>query len=318
MCKVQRLAERRRTEDCSKWGECYMLEKLKETLINYYHTNNLDIPKSVPEYIKNYPKGYSRQAVLKNHGLKTSEVVELINPSYHKSIAAETLSQQLEKLNYSLEGTLPDKYVAKDRINVKCNSCGFINNTTLDSLRGSTKGCIKCTSKNLAWNRRKSELEQLLLDDFEAELVSNIPENQTGYIDIKHIPCGTIYTSQLVGIVSPNTKLRGTCPQCRSSDRRVVYNNITFGSQFELDCYKILEHLNPELHVLYSKYIPTNRRWVCDFKINDTWIEVSNFKTDYKGYYANLQEKQNIVESNGFNFFFFNSLKDLEDFVELL
>lgn len=292
-----------------------MIDELKKILLEYYGDN---IPKTVPEYIANYPIGYSRQSVLKNYGLKTSEIVSLINPKYSKAVAKTTLMENLSRLNYTLEEILPDTYLAKDRIKVKCNKCSYINETTLDSLRGSRRGCVKCTSGNLPWNKRREDLEGILLEEFEGELVSDIPNNQTGYIDIKHIPCNTIYTSQLLGIISPNTKLRGTCPNCRSSDRRVVYSSITFGSQFELECYKLLEHLNPEVHIAYSKYLSTTRRWVCDFKINDTWIEVSNFKTDYKGYFANLKEKQNIVEQSGFNFFFFNSLKDLQEFVSLL
>lgn len=295
-----------------------IFEELRKTLINYYERNNLPIPNNVTEYIRNYPKGYSRQVLLSKYGLKTSDIVHLINPQYSKANAITTLHECLERLNYQLVDTLPDNYSSKDRINIKCNLCGFINNTTLDSLRGSIKGCIKCTSGNLSWKNRKEELQEILLNTFNAILVSGIPDNQTGYIDIKHLECNTVYTSQLVGIVSPTTKLRGTCPQCRSSDRRVIYDGVTFGSQFELECFKVLAHLNPEVHVLYSKYIDTDRRWVCDFKINDTWIEVSNFKTDYKGYYANLQEKQDIVERNGFNFFFFNSVKELQDFSELL
>lgn len=299
-------------------GGVLMLEELRNTLLNYYIDNSLKIPENVSEYIANYPTGFSRQAVQKKYGLKTSDIVALINSQYKKADARQALDSALIRLDYSLTTTLSTTYTSKDRLDVKCNKCGYINNTTLDSLRGSSKGCVKCTSGNLSWNKRENELKALLLDKFNAELISNIPENQTGYIDIKHISCGTVYRSQLVGIVSPTTKLRGTCPTCRDTDRRVVYKNITFGSQFEADCFDVLEHLNPEVHVPYSKYINTIRKWVCDFKIKDTWIEVSSFKTDYKGYFSNLEDKQNALEMAGFNFFFFNSVKELKEFSELL
>lgn len=299
-------------------GGILMLKELRNVLIDYYNSNNLNIPKNVSEYISNYPAGFSRQAVQKKYGLKTSEIVALINNQYTKADARKALESAISRLDYSLTCAIPNTYTSKDRLDVICNKCGYINNTTLDSLRGSSKGCVKCTSGNLSWNKRKEELEALLLDEFNAELISSIPENQTGYIEIKHLNCGTVYRSQLVGIVSPNTKLRGTCPTCRDTDRRVVHKSITFGSQFEANCFDILEHFNPEMHVPYSKYINTARKWVCDFKIKDTWIEVSSFKTDYKGYFANLEDKQIAVENAGFSFFFFNSIKELKEFAELL
>lgn len=299
-------------------GGILMFEELRNVLINYYVSNDLKIPESVSEYISNYPTGFSRQVIQKKYGLKTSEIVALINDRYKKADASQALKAALTRLNYSLAVTLPNTYSSKDRIDVICNKCGYKNNTTLDSLRGSSKGCVKCTSGNLPWNRRENELRAILLDEFNAELISSIPNNQTGYIEIKHISCGTIYKSQLVGVVSPNTKLRGTCPLCRDTDKRVVHKNITFGSQFEADCFDVLEHLNPEIHVPYSKYISTTRKWVCDFKIKNTWIEVSSFKIDYKGYFDNLKDKQAVVESAGFNFFFFDSIKDLRNFIELI
>ena len=80
----------------------------------------------------------------------------------------------------------------------------------------------------------------------------------------------------------------------------------------------ILKHKNPELHVPYSKYLHTTRKWVCDFKVGDYWIEVSNFKHDFKDYFSNLEEKRNIVDSNGYVFLFVNSLKELEELVSLM
>ena len=295
-----------------------MIEKLKETVVNYYINNSLDIPKNVSAYIANYPPGISRQVLKSKYNLTCSELLELINKDYKKSNARQSLKDACARLNYTLLNDISREYTSKDRIDVKCTICGYVNNTTLDSLRGSQKGCVKCTSGNLSWSKRQYELEELLLDKYHATLESEIPNNQTGFISLKHIDCGNIYTSQLVGVVSPNTKLRGTCPNCRSTDRRVVFENLTFGSQFELDCYLVLKHKNPEIHVPYSKYLNTNRRWVCDFKVNNTWIEVSNFKTDYKGYFANLADKQALVESSNYDFFFFDSVKDLKNFSELL
>lgn len=292
--------------------------ELLTTVKTHYINKGLALPKSVSEYTNNFPKGFSRQVLKTRYSLTCAELLNKLNEEYVLKDPVVALLECCTRLNYTLLTELDDTYRSKSRVEVKCNQCGYVNNTTLDSLRGSTKGCVKCTSGNLAWHMREQELRDLLLDTFDAELVSSIPTNQTGYITIRHIDCGTEYTTQLLGIVSPNTKLRGTCPNCRSSDRRVTNKQgITFGSQFELDSYNILKHLQPEVHVEYKKYFSTNRRWVCDFKIGINWIEVSNFKQDFKGYFNNISEKERLVESNGHNFFFIRSLKELEEFASI-
>lgn len=291
--------------------------QLFTTVKNYYISKGKSLPKNVTEYMADHPPKLGRTAIKVNYSLTCAELLSNINDEYVLRDPIDTLFECCKKLNYTLVTELTDEYRAKDKIDVKCNLCGFINTTTLDSLRGSIKGCIKCTSGNLSWDRRSEELKILLLDKFNAELVSDIPSNQTGYVTVRHLDCGTEYTSQLVGIVSPSTKLRGTCPNCRTSDRRVTNNGITFGSQFELDCYNILKHLNPEIHVEYSKYFATSRKWVCDFKIGNSWIEVSNFKQDFKNYFANIIDKETLVESNGHNFFFIRSIKELEEFASI-
>lgn len=185
-------------------------------------------------------------------------------------------------------------------------------------MQGTKLGCPKCKSGNLPWHNRKVELVDICKDRLNAEIVSGIPNKQTGYVKLKHV-CGTEYETQLVGIVSPNSRLRATCPNCRTTDRRVIYDNITFGSAFEMECFIKLKHLNPEIHVKYSDYLETNRRWVCDFKAGNYWIEVSNFKIDYKNYFSNIEEKRSLVESYKDNVFFFvTSLKELEELISLM
>lgn len=295
------------------------LNSLKELVISYYKNNGKSLPISVSDYIKDFPPGYSRQVLSKKYGLKTSELLSLINPLYVEKNGVKTLIESCKRLNYAIVDAIPANFTSKDRINIRCNKCGYINNTTTDSLRGSTKGCIKCTSGNLSWDRREEELKQLLLDQFNSILISTIPSNQTGYITVKHLDCDTEYTSQLVGFISPNTPLRATCPNCRTSDRRVTdETGITFGSQFELDCYNKLKHLNPEIHVLYKKYFNTNRRWVCDFKIGNKWIEVSNFKQDFKDYFQNIEDKRLLVEDSNQEFFFIRSIKELDVLINKL
>ena len=298
-----------------------MKNNLEETLKivrNYYIESNKPIPKSVVSYIADFPPGYSRQAIQNNLGIKTSEFVSRLNPEYEKPLDAATrVAKEADRLGYTILTDVSTLTNNRDKVELLCKICGNKHVTTIISLAGSKLGCPLCKSGNLAWNRRGPELELICADRLECEIVSDIPNNQTGYIRLKHI-CGTEFETQLVGVVSPNSKLRATCPNCRPTDRRVTINGITFGSQFEADCYLILKHLNPELHVKYSEYFATDRRWICDFKLGSYWIEVSNFKQDYKNYFLNIEEKQLLVESNGADFFFVQTLKELEELVNLM
>jgi len=295
-------------------------ENIVQKIVDYYLDNNKEIPKTVTEYIQDFPPGLSRQAVKKRFGLNCLDFLKLINPSIKpKKSTVEVLYDNLNRLNYSLVDKLNENlYRSKDRISVSCNDCKFINETTLDSLRGSLLGCPKCKSGNLSWSHRLVELDAILLDKFECNRISEVPKNHHGYLKVRHNICGTEYTSQLTGFVLPNTPRRGSCPNCRSTDTRVSYCGITFGSTFELECYKLLAKNNPELHVSYKEHFTTDRRWVCDFKIGNYWIEVSNFKLDFKNYFSNIEEKRNLVEDNDNYFFFLTSLKEVEEISSLL
>lgn len=286
---------------------------------SYYKDNNLPIPNNVVEYISSFPKGMSRQMLSSKYGIKCSEFIKYLNPLYEKPKDAKTRALlECERLRYTILTDMDTLSTNRDKVEIKCLDCGNIHTTTIISLQGTIKGCPLCKSGNLPWHKRQEELDILLLDRFGCKRVSNIPDSQNGLLTVIHLVCETEYTTQLVGLVSPNSPKRGSCPNCRDSDRRVVFEGITFGSQFELECYKILSSLNPELHVEYSKYIPTSRRWVCDFKIGDYWIEVSNFKQDFKGYFNNIEEKRQVVENAGFSFFFVTSTKELIDLVTLI
>jgi Zn finger protein HypA/HybF involved in hydrogenase expression len=292
------------------------LQEAVDTALKFYIENNKLIPNSVVEYIKEFPKGMSRQAIQAKYGIKCSEFVKLLNPSYEKPMeASKRALVEATRLRYKLISDPNTLKTNRDKVSLECLDCGYIHTTTITSLSGSSLGCPLCKSGNLPWYSRKEELEDLLLENFNCELISPIPENETGYIKVKHLECGTEYTSQLVGMVHPNTINRGYCPNCRSTDRRVTLEGITFGSLFESECYKLLKVKNPELHIKYSEYFNTSKKWVCDFKIGNLWIEVSNFKTDYKNYFQNILDKEQLVESNGEYFFFIRSLKEMEDLI---
>lgn len=294
------------------------LELTLEKTRQYYIQNNLQVPDSVVAYLKSFPKGLSRQSIESYFGLKCSEFVQLLNPNYKKPYSAsERAVLEAERLGYTLLSDITLLKTNRDVVNLKCKECDYLHSTSITSMSGSTLGCPLCKSGNLSWAKRVDELKLICLDRLDSELISEVPLNQTGYVYLKHI-CGTEYKTQLVGVVSPNTTLRATCPNCRPSDRRVVYNGLTFGSSFELECYKKLQHLNPEIHVPYALYLNTSRRWVCDFKIGNYWVEVSNFKQDFKNYFANIIEKESLVESNNQVFFFVRSLKELDELISLM
>lgn len=285
----------------------------------FYRNNNLPIPTNVVQYITNFPPGLSRQVLTSKYGLKTSEFVKMLNPDYTKALSAKERSiVEADRLDYEVISDITNITHNRQSVQLKCKCCGYEHTTTITSLQGTKLGCPKCKSGNLPWHERQKELSSICNDRLDSIIISDIPSNQTGYIRLKHI-CGTEYETQLVGIVSPTSLLRATCPNCRPTDRRVVEDNITFGSRFEADCYIRLKHLQPKLHVKYSDYFSTPRRWICDFKIGNYWIEVSNFKTDYKDYFSNIEDKRSLVESQEEHMFFFvTSLKELDELISLM
>lgn len=295
------------------------IDSVVEAIGHYYVNNNKPIPVNVVAYLEDYPPGLSRQTLKSKYGLQCSELIKLLNSSYKKPKSApERVVIEAERLGYIILSDIHSLKCNRDIVELECRSCGNKHKTSITSMQGSKLGCPLCKSGNLPWAKRKVELAQLVLDRLDALIVSDIPTSNSGIITLKHTACNTEYTTVLTGITHPQCKLRATCPNCRPSDRRVTYNGITFGSQFELDCYKVIEHKAPLLHVKYSDYFITDRKWVCDFKIGSIWLEVSNFKTDYKGYFSNIEDKRILVESNGQIFLFVQSVKDLKNIIELI
>lgn len=281
-------------------------------VVNYYKNSGKDLPSTVSKYIEDFPPGFSRQVIKKKFNLNCLDFLMLVNTDIVKKKGTlEVLYENVSRLGYELVDNLGEEYRSKDRVDVRCKYCSYVNNTTLDSLRGSTLGCPKCKSGNLQWKKREAELDDILINKYNCIRLTDVPNNHNGFITVMHIPCKSEYTTQMTGIVLPNTPNRGTCPNCRSTDRRVTVNGITFGSNFELECYNIIKHLSPDTHVKYSDFFTTSRRWVCDFKVGSNWIEVSNFKSDYKNYFSNINDKKELVESNGCEFHFISSIKDL-------
>jgi Zn finger protein HypA/HybF involved in hydrogenase expression len=293
------------------------LEDAVDIALQFFGDN---IPTTVKEYESNFPKGMGRTAIKSNLDITISQFLKLLNPKYVKTnerINFNVLLGLANKLDFNLVDYTLDNSI-NTTVTLECKHCGKIQRKSYKSLANCVKGCVYCKAKNVQLKFNKDRINSSL-ERVGASLVSDIPDSQTGIITLKCNKCLTEYSTQLVGLVSPNSLKRGTCPNCRNSDYRVVYNNITFGSNFELECYKLICKYNIahlELQVPYKEFGNTDRRWVCDFLLDSTIIEVSTFKSDYKGYKTNLSEKRQFIEhSTTYDFEFFDSLKELESYL---
>ncbi|ASV43446.1 hypothetical protein [Vibrio phage JSF12] len=289
--------------------------KLEEAILQAKEHYKTELPKTVSEYTKTYPKGLSRQVLKSRFGLTAGEFLTLLGAEYSQPNRAEDLlKQELELKNLTALESLADK-TTKSRVSIRCNTCSNEFSTCYDSLRLSKYGCPQCAGNKPLYLRR--DFVQGCADRVNAEVLY-VPTNNSQKVLLRCCDCKGEYSITLSKLTNPQTDLEGTCPDCRSTDRRVLYKGITFGSGFELDCYKILEHFSPALHVKYKDHFTTNRRWVCDFVIGDYWVEVSNFKSNYKGYFENIDLKRSLVESNGKTFVFLTSLEEVRNFVNMI
>lgn len=275
----------------------------------YYKGN---IPTTVSQYMKDYPKGLSRQVLKSRYNLTAGEFLKLLGSEYKATNKAKDLIQEQMNLKGLMVLESLDNKTTKCRVKYKCKKCGNEFTTSYDSLRLSKYGCSQCANNKPLYLRH----------DFVSECakkvgskVISIPTNNKGRVVLECNSCNEEYSIALSKLTNPQTSKEGTCPNCRDTDRRVTYKGIVFGSGFERDCYKILEHLNPEIHVRYKDHFDTTRLWVCDFVLGDYWIEVSNFKTDYKNYFDNIKQKEQLVKSSGKSFIFLTSLAEVVNFV---
>jgi hypothetical protein len=144
---------------------------------SYYAETGKPVPTSVTEYILNYPPGLSRQVLSSRYGLKCSDFVKLLDPTYVKPLsAAERVIEESRRLNFTLLSDLSELKRNRDKVIIQYNECGHVHEATIMSICGTKLGCRKCKSGNLAWKDREEELKQIILDTFEAELISPIPD----------------------------------------------------------------------------------------------------------------------------------------------
>lgn len=288
------------------------LNELIDFTKDYYKGN---LPKTVSEYTTSYPKGLSRQVLKSRYNITAGQFLKMIGSEYKEpNKAHDLIKSQMKLKNLSTLEDLNTK-TTKCKVKFTCNTCTNTFSTTYESLKLSKYGCPECAGNKQLYLRPKFVEE--CADKVNA-LVIHIPSNNHQKICLQCKSCLEKYSVTLSKLTNPQTDLEGTCPNCRDSDKRVVYKGITFGSQFERECFKLLEHLKPGLQVRYNTHFNTNRKWVCDFVIDNYWVEVSNFKVDYKDYFKNIEDKKDLVESNGKKFVLLTSLKEVSDFIDMI
>lgn len=296
-----------------------LTEELLESVRSYYKDQKLEIPKTIKEYNKNFKPGFGRANLRKLYKVTGKEFMALLNedPSlyrtidYYKELFTKKLNITVIKVN--------NKYseLKNYRLTFSCNDCGFIQEASVGSLSLRVYGCTRCKSGN-AKIKDNPELLLSKLQDNNLKLVSKLPDNQLDRTTVYCNACAATFEILPVKIMHPQTDNSGTCPNCRNTDRRVVYNNIVFGSQLERDVYKeLVKHFdNIECQKLYKHISNCSRNWSCDFYINNSIIEVSNFKADFKNYYSNLAEKQEWAKNHKINFIYISAVSEVKNLVK--
>lgn len=293
-------------------------------------------PKNVTEYSNHYPKGFSRTAVRAKFNKTISQILLDINDSYVKTndesrsinaILNDCGLKELEWLN-------PEEYTNGKANNLlfKCKICGGTFTTSYNSLRLTKRGCSHCAGNS-----------PLVKETVLAKLYSVIEDNKCLFqystldkhthinrellskskIQVICTVCGTSFEKEVSNMYYRQVC---RCPVCFPSKVYPVhYEDITFNSKFELECYKILKNagIPIEIHVKYSEILNTIKRYSCDFFIrkSNTIIEVTSYSEGsdfYSSHRETLEKKKALAVTNNFTFHVVRSLPELEALVILL
>jgi hypothetical protein len=289
------------------------LEEAVSTCLKFYGT---EVPKTVSEYIANYPKGLSRQVLKGKFDLTTGQFLKLLGSSYQEPIATkDKFIKACAERGLSII-SIADYITKNTLVDVQCNTCKDLFSTYWGTLSLTKIGCQNC-----AGCKKLSERPEFLQEkaDKVNSTVLSVPENNADKIWLKCKGCATEYSITTTHLTNPSTDKTATCPNCRDSDHRVTHEGITFGSQFERECYKLLKHLQPKIQQRYSTCFPTSRQWTCDFVIGDYWVEVTSYTKNSSGfatYSKNIEDKRALVESVGKSFIYLTSLREVRDFID--
>jgi Zn finger protein HypA/HybF involved in hydrogenase expression len=291
-----------------------------EYLKNYYVNNNKSIPKTVKAYESDFPTGFGRTSIKTKFGLSCKQLLALLNndSSLSKDINY-WVDILVKRFDIEIQAVEQRTQVRKSIITFKCKDCGFVQKASVESLNLRIFGCTSCKSKNAKIKDNPKNLYRAL-EDKKLILIDELPDNQLDKIKVKCKDCSTEFSVITVKVMHPQTDYTATCPNCRVTDTRVVYDKQLFGSQIERDVYLELCKYTTAIHrqVRYASLAKCSRKWVMDMLIDNTIIEVSNFSKDphNNNYYNNLKDKKNWATANGFRFVHISKVSQVKELVK--
>lgn len=280
--------------------------------IFYSHYKNTTPPTTVEEYIANYPKGYGRTAIKAKFNITVKELLAELGYVSKKLTISERLSLVVEKFKTIEIMSYTGSTIKKCIVKYRCTKCDFIDEVTLPGLELRKHSCPNCEANSAALiktNKLRDRLSELNLstDSTEYSIKSRITVTCNN--------CYLSYKALVVKLLHPGSENEYKCPNC-SENTVKIYEGIKFDSYFEIEIYKELNKKFTEIaiKVKYSDLAKCEKRWIADFLINNTIIEVTNFKRNNpknNKYFDNLTKKQEWCLANGIRFIIIENKKDI-------
>lgn len=315
-----------------------MNKELFDKVVLEITTAIIDKDYKIPETVVDYDDianklGKFHRATLCNNGILCTDIIKAINPEYtpckdrqtygfqHYLDHAKDLDLSLEKVDPNI---LDSKLTRKHLLHVSCNRCGFTETITSASLIRRKHGCKKCIGSS-HWRYRIEEYIDIAL----SKGVYIDSEDIESTIHSKEVPlecmsCGSKFVRGFNAIVYDKYPLN--CPHCcpdpifGKMGLKTLYNNIEFDSNFELESYKLLHPVLPnlEVHVPYSTFsnVP-DCKFIADFKSDLLILEVSTFNfNNHPSYAAKIASKKEIVEASGHIFEYAATLAEVRTIIK--
>lgn len=271
-----------------------------------------EYPKSVTEYMGNYPTGHSRTTLASKYGITVAKLLAELS-DYKNPISKDASNDKVVSKCFDENMTILcdiSSISLKDvKFVIQCNNCSYIHTTSKSSYLLSIKGCVGCSghirlTKSVAVAKLNSTYKDYTFD------TNSIPDNPTQSvcrnisIELAHNICGSTFYRNLQYLL--DGRGNNMCANCYPSKvYNSIYEGITFNSKFELECYKlIVDTIGKEnvcTHIRYRDIIHTDRKWTADFLLwNIMILEVTSYSSDseydkFKAHSSNLADKECAV-----------------------
>lgn len=286
-------------------------------------------PKTVEEYMANYPKGYSRTSLKSKYGLTVSKILEKITDGYIKSNCPiktlENLKKLLRERGYSLLTEDENFIGGKHPVDIECNTCGYRWRTTYQSLAIISGGCHRCSGMEpITWERLYEKL-QIAGKYLPIKVYSGVitqTELRLKDLEIECTSCSSRFTRNALYVF--NSAHPEMCHKCYpTSVHAVEFEGLTFSSKFETECYKLIRNTTNDfqVHFKYADLFNTNRRYTGDFLFPNLKIilEVTSYSinSEYHKFIVHkdtLEVKKTLAEQAGYKFFVARTLPEVEEF----